>query len=162
MRWLLESTLEWGLVARVTNHVTGGFALSAPWPLGRDEGLEVEFRHLWPVMWWIMPTWWSPYKNSEGWIWRASGLVNMRRSGENRGTPREHGSSTLFFHILTDMPLPRGCYRYTLLTLWCSINKMFLGVLWATLAKSSNPRWGLLDPLIYCQLVRSTGHKLDL
>ena len=113
-RWLLESTLERGLVARVTSHVTGGLVLSAPRPLGREEGLEVEFRHQWPVMWWIMPAWWSHYKNSEGWIWRASGLVNMWRSGESGGTPREHGSSTLFFHALPDVPLQWGCYHHIL------------------------------------------------
>ena len=42
------------------------------------------------------------------------------------------------------------------------VNKMFLWVMWATLANKQNPRRGLLEPLIYSQLFRSSGDNLDL
>lgn len=42
------------------------------------------------------------------------------------GHPKRAWKLYTLSHILPDMPLPRGCYRYTLLSLWCSISKMFL------------------------------------
>lgn len=58
-------TLEWRLVAswKPTRWLEGRnfqsrplhFTFPTPWPLGREEGLEIEVNHQWPMMWSIMP-----------------------------------------------------------------------------------------------------------
>ena len=87
IRWLLDGTWGWGLVARkIGQWLEVGSVSPTPWPLGRGEGLEVESmaRGQWSNHLCLCNK--APLKPQKDGLLRAFGLVNIlwRFPGDSR------------------------------------------------------------------------------